>query len=336
MTDEIRLNRTGRVAIPGMFLPGFRSSLAIQDKVERNILFKCWGGLGDRICSEPTLRWAFENFQDCTISLATEDPELFHHLPFKRVFNLRTELPIFENYFVFETITPPNDTNMVWQFMSHMLVNCVDFPSLCAYRSQLPIAKREVRLEPKEPKFDMNQPTVMVHPGRHWTSKTFPKDWWDGVLTGLIDHNIRPCLVGADTDDNRGTVDVDTIGCLDMRGKLSINDSIYYLQRAEVVLTNDSAPLHMAVTGNAWVGYFATCKHPDFISHWRKGQWSWRMKDLALSGLYATVDHCPNKKDEVTLEHVDQAVLRSFLPDPKSVVDWTIEKLRMGAELCAS
>lgn len=321
-----KLDPAGQIVFPGTVIPGFRTQLAVEKGVEKNLLFKTWGGLGDQICAEPTLRHAIKMFKGCDISLATEKPELFRHLKFKRVFDLNQERPVYENYLVFNTIVPPTD--IVWQFMSHMLTHCVDFPSLCALRCQLPVAEREVRLEPQEPteKCDVPKNAVFVHAGRHWPSKTFPKAWWDEVLANLLLEGCTPVLIGGDSDDNRGTVSVETVGCIDLRNKISINDSIWYLKKAKVLLTNDSAPLHMAAAGEAWIGFVATCKHPDFISHWRRGEWSWRMKNFGLGGVWEIIDNCPNKEQEVTAEFVEESQLKQWLPDAKELSKWASEK----------
>lgn len=325
------------MTLPAKFIPGFRSDEAIQNGVERNLLFKTWGGIGDQICAEPTLRYAFKEFKDCQISLASEIPELFRHLPWKKIYNLEESQPYWKRYFVFDTIVSPK--HLLWQFVSHCITNCVDFPSICALRCQLPIKDREIHLAPKEPSGTIpywdNDKAVFIHAGKHWASKTFPKDWWDAVINLLVDAGLIPVLIGADADDNRSTVDVDASRCVDLRNKLSINDSIWYVQRAKVLLTNDSAPLHMAAsknpddleTGKTWIGFVATCKHPDYISHWRNGQWSWREENLGLGGMWDIIDNCPNKGEEVTVEFVDEDLLRSWLPEPKKVVEWTLSKI---------
>lgn len=313
-------------------MPEYRTALAIQRGVERNLLFKTWGGIGDQICAEPTLRYAFKTFKNCEISLASEQPDLFMHLPFKDVINLKKHRPIEENYLVFETITSPGK-DLTWQFVSHCLTNCVDFPSICALRMQLPTADKEIIMHPPEPKdlkiaqLGARMRTVYVHPGRHWPSKTFPKDWWDAVLAGLSKAGIEPILIGGDTDDNRGTVDVSTDGCLDLRNKIGITDSVWLLQRGTVLLTNDSAPLHMAASGDAWIGFVATCKHPDYIGHWRNGKWLYKEHNFGKGGMWELTDHVPNKEEEVTVEFVNEEVLRSWLPEPQEVVKWTLEKL---------
>lgn len=324
--EERMLGPESKVVIPALMHPLFRTAYAVQRGVEKNLIFRTWGGLGDQICAEPTIRYALKMFKDCDISLASEHPELFRHLKFKRVFNLKEEIPNYDNYYLFDTITAPDDSNLVWCFMSHMLTNCVDFPSLCALRLQLPISEKEIILEPKEPENFVNYEGITIHAGKHWQSKTFPKEFWDAVISAIIRRGVTPILIGADTDDNRGTVDVNTAGCIDLRNKLSINDSIYHLMNATVLLTNDSSPLHMAAPGDAWIGYIATCKHPDMITHWRKGEWNWREVNFGKGGIWDIVDFCPNKKDKVEAEFIEPELLKSWLPDPEAYANWAVTK----------
>jgi ADP-heptose:LPS heptosyltransferase len=318
---------TDRVSIPVTFIPQFRTEIALQNGVENNLLFRTWGGLGDQICAEPTLRFALKTFKGATITLASENPELFTHLKFDKVYNLKKEKPDYTKYLCFETITPPDESNLVWQFFGHMITNCVDFPSMCALRFQLPMADKEVHLVGKIPNIEIPEKAVFIHAGRHWPSKTFPKDWWDAVLAGLIAGGAVPVLIGANNDDNRGTVDVNPDGCLDLRNKTTIMETIGLLNNAKVLITNDSSPLHMAVAGDAMILYFATCKHYDYITHWRKGQWSYKMENLSLGGIWELMDYCPNKKSKVTADEVDEDILRSWLPEPITVAHRALKEL---------
>lgn len=334
ITEETKFSTNDRISIPITHLPNFRSHIAIQDGVSHNMLFRTWGGLGDQICAEPTLRYALKAFQNCEVSLSSECPELFGHLKFAKVFDERIEKPRREKFLVFDTITPPDDSNLVWQFFSHMLTNCVDFPSLCALRSQLPVEDREIYLSSVRPHEDIMKHgliiknAVFVHAGRHWPSKTFPKAWWDETLKEIRERGMHPVLIGADTDDNRGTVDVDVTGCLDFRNKLSVRETIWLLQRAKVLLTNDSSPMHMAAsvdptdkdkTGYCHVKVIATCKHPDYLFHFRKKQWAFREENLGLGGMWDIVSMNPNQDQKVTVDEVDEKILKTWLPAPASV-----------------
>lgn len=321
------------IRVPQNQLPVFRTDNAVRAGVERNIMFRTWGGLGDQICAEPTLRYALRMFKDCNISLASEVPELFKHLQFKRVFDLREEIPNYKKYLTFETITAPDESNLVWQFFSHLLTNCVDFPSLCALRQQLPVEDRVIKVVGEIPSDIENiMDGVAVHPGAHWQSKTFPAAWWNRVLAALRARGEVPILVGGTADDNRGTVKVDAEGCIDLRDRLSISESIWVLHNVRCLLTNDSSPLHMAASGPAWIGYVATCKHPDMITHWRLNapfglpEWQWREKNFSNGGIWEHVDYCPNKAQTVEVERVDPKLLESWLPDPAEFAQWAVDR----------
>lgn len=339
------LKENATIQLPAMMIPSYRTALALERKAQGNLLINTWGGLGDQVCAEPAIRYALRTFKNLDVSLASEAPQLFQHLTFKRVFNLKEEQPFWEKYFMFRTIH--NTDHLQWEFMSHMLCNAVDYVSLCMFRCQMPIVDRTIHLYPKKPTIigeyidDLTelQPWALIHAGRHWQTKTFPKPWWDEVLATLIKEGVKPVLLGANTDDNRGTVDVNTDGVFDLRSKTDHNDMIWLTQEAPVLLTNDSSPLHMAASGNAWIGYIATCKHPDYISHWRNPDvdltnaterkapiWNWRMQNFGLGGIWDLIDYCPNKESEVKVEDVGAEQLAKWLPDPVVFGRWGAEK----------
>src|ERR1019366_8851502 len=112
---------------------------------------------------------------------------------------------------------------------------------------------------------------------------------------------------------------------------INVSELTYILQRAKVLITNDSSPLHIAAstdpkepdtTGLCWIGFIATCKHPDFMTHWRKGQWQFREENLSLGGMWETLQHIPNQMESVRIDVVDQELLNSWLPKPSDVAKW--------------
>ena len=325
------------IVIPAKMFPGFRTSAAVETGVERNLLLTTWGGIGDQVCAEPTLRYALEQFgKDVEISLATHIPEMFRHLKFKEVFDLNKVKPVEENYLVFHTIAEQNDLS--WQFLNHCIINCVDYPSLSAFKCTLPIKAKEVKLVPRPIELP-DDVRVVVHPGKHWPTKTFPKSWWDELLTYLLGLGFKPIIIGKNMEDNRGTVDVCTDGCLDLRDKLDLNGLAHLLQNAHVILTNDSSPIHIGASGSAFIGYVATCKHPDYLTHWRKGEWGWRMKNFGRGGIWENLSHLPNHTREVTVDNCEPEQLKAWLPEPIALAEWTIEsslayakELRVGNE----
>ena len=322
-----------KVVLPAIQIPSWRVMKAIERGNANRLLFTTWGGLGDQICAEPTLRFAIDTFKKdgCEVHLATDFPELFQHLEFDSVINLKESRPVWEDYLVMHTITTPE--SLTWEFASHCVTHCVDFPTLCSTRSTLPISYKNVVLKPEvdetrawELSGYLHPNFVAVHPGAHWETKTFPASWWNAVLSGLKREGFTPVIIGVPPNGDGTTVDVDTEGCVDLRGKTTIMESVWMLQAMHYLITNDSSPLHMAASGDAHIAYLATAKHQDYIQHWRfngvKNEWGWRQKHFNKSGIWNHVNHCPNVDETVTVDKIDQETLMSWLCEPEEIVEW--------------
>lgn len=326
-----------QILIPAVQIPTWRTKVAVDTGVADNLLFTTWGGIGDQICAEPTLRFACDTFKkSCKVSLWTEHPYFFEHLPFDHIYDGKDQ-PDLSKYFVMQTIVAPD--NLTWEFISHCVSHCVDFPSVCALRCTLPISYKAVRLPVtvshlfalSHRHLLFNDKFVAIHAGKHWQSKTFPKEWWDRLLDLLIIAGKTPVLFGKEIDENQGTVDVNTSGCIDLRNSLSLSQSVWLLQRMHALLCSDSSPMHMAVSGQAHIGFVATAKHQDYLYHWRYNdrsevQWAWRMKHFNKGGIWDLVDNCPNKKETVTVDKCTEDDLKSWLPDPEEMVEWVVTR----------
>lgn len=323
---------TDDIVMPAMMIPGWKTFYAKSRGVLDNILIKAWGGLGDVICAEPAIRYAKKLFPNCSISLATHHPQLFSHLEFDQVFDMNKAMPIWENYFVFDTIYPPE--HLVWQFMSHMLTHPVDFSSLCMWRMQLPIAEREIQL-PKHPMSAQvfsalnAKNAIPLHFGQHWASKTFPIEWCEALKEEFINAGFTPILIGKDDRNGHhggtGYVPVKSIGCIDLRDKLDLGSFVAILQNAKWIFSNDSSPIHAAASGDAYIGFVASCKHPDFLMHWRKGQFGWRTANFGLDGAWNHIDHGPNATETIEVERLPEGLMEKILPEPSSIVAKYIE-----------
>lgn len=334
--DPLVIDDKTEMILPGMEIPGFRTKLALQNGVNKNLLITTWGGIGDQVCAEPTIRYALNNFTNCEISLLTASPELFKHLQnrpigksLKYIYNALKPAPDLKKFMVFHTNQP--HTSVVYQFMSHMITNCLDFPSLCAFRMQLPLRERMMQLHSVQPNIEpaILKNAVIVHPGKHWDSKTFPPAFWEAVIAGIGRHGHLPIIIGSDMEDKkRGTVDIHLPhSALDLRNKLSLVETSWLLQNARVVVTNDSSPLHIAAAGRGSIGFLATSKHPDFITHWRPndfGQptWGWEMQNFSKGCALDGVNVCPNSDVLIKVENVPADKVLSWLPDPEDLIDW--------------
>lgn len=314
------------ILIPATQMPSFYAAVSKENRLLKNILLKIHGGLGDQICCEPVLRFLINNYKDCKISVETYTPELFKHLG----------IDVFEvdkvdrsKYYVLDTMFVFNETNIGWQFISHLTTHCVNYPAICALKQELTNKDKEVKLHDigYKPSFCMDN-KVIVHAGKHWPSKTFPKDWWDNVLSAILNKGLVPVLIGSDYDKNRTTVDVDTNYCIDMRNKLSIMESISLLKQSKVLVTNDSAPLHMAVDSECNIGFVATCKHQDYLYHYRRGQFGYKMKNFSSGGMWEMLNTCPATFEPVNVDQVEEKILRSWLPKPSEIAEWALHCIK--------
>jgi len=313
------------VQVPAHMVPAFNVWKAFEEGKSRRFLINTWGGLGDQICAEPAIRWATKNFPKCEISISSRTPSIFSHLKFHEVFDTRDEksFPKWNDFLVFQTIVEPE--HILWQFASHMLTHCVDFPALSMWRMTLPIAEKEIVL----PDFEMTEQirsalsererTIVFHPGRHWPSKTFPKTWWDSQIKAFQARGFKVCLIGAHVDENVGYVDVDATDCIDLRDRLSIPEFVSLLKNCAYLFSNDSSPIHAAAAGDAFIGFVASVKHPDYIKHWRKGQWAWKTKNFERDGAWNHVDQNPAQKDEIKIESLPPGLMDALLPNPEEV-----------------
>lgn len=327
------LQQNAVLGVPAMMVPSYRVVRAAEHSAQFNILIKAHGGVGDVICSEPAIRYAVENFPpQSNISLLSPYPELFRHLKFTKIYNNSSPIEInLDNYLMFQTIDVTNE--LASEFVSHALMGGVDYASLNMWRLILPNHYKQVQLHPNEAEKrtaqHLLQPRdVVIHPGKTWKTRTFPKWWWDGVIKALLKGGARPVIIGGTVDNGRAsTVDVDVEGCLDLRHKQTLMETVALLQQVKVLLTNDSSPIHMAATGDAWIGFVSTVKHPDHLTHWRKGGYGWRQQDLAVGGLYKGLSVAPNNSKNIHIDDAPTADVLSWLPSPEAFAGWALEKL---------
>ena len=245
---------------------------------QRHLLIDVQGGLGDQVCAEPVLRFMKEKvYPNADIKVLTHFPTLFKHL----------NLPVFRHgefkrepdipYYSVNSLPGPD--TMMWQCVSHLLCHPVDFIAMALLRRTLPNEDKQIRL-----KVDLSglaevmdvvgtrqlSELVLVHPGKHWESKTFPAQWWQKVIDQIQAAGRTVCLIGAD-EKSRGVLDVAAReGMIDTRNLLSLDGLIALIASAKVLVSNDSAPIHLAGAFDNYIVLIPTCKHPDHLLPYRQ------------------------------------------------------------------
>jgi len=244
-----------------------------------HIYVRVSGGLGDQFCAEPAIRFMRENiYPDAEIVVATHYPRLFSHL----------DVPVVEHgNFIFEDDTPyymvdslPGPDTITWSIVSHLLCHPVDYCSIALLRRTLP-------LEDKTPRLKVNSESitnllditglhslndlVLVHPGRGWESKTFPVEYWQDIIDGLAGEGIPTAVIGRN-DATNGTVAVRcSSSVIDLCDLLDLDGLITLISCAKILVSNDSAPIHLAGAFDNWIVLLPSCKHPDHVLPYRHG-----------------------------------------------------------------
>lgn len=305
-------------------IPNAKVLAALQRGVAKNLLFCVGGGIGDQLCAEPTLRYALKHFTDCKISIYARHPELFLHLPFDQVFKVGEDEPDVSKFLTLLTYQKPDSFSS--QFFTACVMHCVDYCSLSALRIQLPIADRQIQ-SPSIFNLDLKmllgsdiENPVFIHAGKTWPSRTPPAEWWNKVVAEILVFGGTPVFIGT----MKETVDVKRCG-VDLRDQLHVHQTLSLLKSAPVLLTNDSAPLHMAAIGDAFIGFLATAKHPDFITHWRRKGFGWRMKNFTGGNVHDLYSFCPNRGDTLELYELPEGTMEKWLPLPSQIGFWAVQ-----------
>jgi ADP-heptose:LPS heptosyltransferase len=334
-----------RTTIDSMEIPSFRFLLGQQERTLKNILIRTPQALGDCVCAEPAIRYAQKHFKDSEVSLVTPWPDLFRHIPSIKKVYFGSVQPDWDKYYVLECYHAADALQS--DFVHNFNMAIEDYISVSLFKGMMPVKDRNIILKPNDIERASVGPSqqVVIHAGRHWISKTFPKKWWDGIIQAFVAKGIKPALVGAKiAGSNRGYVDVDANHCLDFRDKLTVMQSVALLQNAQVVLTNDSAPYHMACSSDGeriegpWVGVFSTVRHFDFIGHWRPGRgpwdqltnvWNSKIENLAKGQMWQDTDITPGRNG-AKYDVIDHTTLMTWLPEPEEAAHWALTRVLGG------
>ena len=252
---------------------------APEYKYQRHILVDVQGGLGDQMCAQPAIRFMKKYiYPDDDINIVTHYPVLFESLG----------LPVFQHgefkpkpdtpYY--SRVTLPGPETIMWTFCSNLLSHTVDFASMVLLRRILPNNEKNFELAPDLTSIsevldvvgmtDLSK-LILVHAGRHWESKTFPISWWQEVIDKLQESGHQVCLIGQD-EHTRGVLKLEAReGMLDTRNLLSLNGLIALISAARILVSNDSAGIHLAGAFDNYIILIPTCKHPDHILPYRNG-----------------------------------------------------------------
>jgi len=299
-------------------------------KYKKTVLFHVGGGMGDQCSAEPVIRYAKEKlYKDDDVIVVSAWPFLFKHLP---VYNFSdSEYNGWENPVKILRTLPSPEESEIWRVIPHTLCHSVDFISMSTLKRILPDKDKQFKLSPSlegmTEVLDLIDDktlseSIVVHPGRGWASKTFPKSWWESVINGLVEIGNKVIVIGKSISEEQGYVDIDLPekGVVDLRNLLSHEALLVLLAKAPLLISNDSAPIHLAGAFDNWIIVMATCKHPDIILPYRNGSKTYKTKGLYRKLTVDEIDSSPTRIKRQTLDYVVGDIL-DYIPLPEIMVN---------------
>lgn len=289
----------------------------------RRIFVKMAAALGDTVSTEPVVRYLRDVVEPhAEITIQTSFPEVLDHL------RARPHTTIVKpGAAVADVGQMIIDLFPATPIASYNQMHPVDYASLCAFRALMPAAHRGIKLNVTcAPPVD-TAGMVLVHPGRSWQSKTFPAAWWSDVIRRLLLRGAKVAVIGKNyaDDDFRGTVPGLELAAdvVDLRDKLTVPELIASIERAGVLISNDSSPVHIAGAFETPVVMISTAKYPEFV-------WPHRAAGLSVSMGRTIKDPqiVVGLTGELTMHQCRPDELQDVLPEPRDVAAeaWTLRR----------
>jgi hypothetical protein len=276
-------------------------------------------------------------YPDADLYVTTTYPELFTHLGIEHISKVPWTGVMVDAVHRME-LHPSKETGH-GKYTVNILSHPVDYIAMEALERTLPAKAKQITLPDPDkveiPWEEYIDPTtwpgasnlILVHPGTGWPSKTFPTEWWQEVIDGLTVEGYRVGIIGRDLQikDSSGISHAyQPVRCpfngVDLRDKLPIMGLAKIIKHAPVLISNDSAPIHIAGAFDNWIILIPTCKHPEHLLPYRHGdQW---YKAIALYERLACEEY-RFRPTEIEVRSVAHTVnpIETYLPSPSEVVE---------------
>lgn len=91
---------------------------------------------------------------------------------------------------------------------------------------------------------------IILQPGGRWASKRWPVEYYADLLRQVAARHpeVRFAILGGSDEQDLGQTIAGTAGqrCLDLTGKLSLPEMTEWIRLSELMVTNDTGPMHVA------------------------------------------------------------------------------------------
>lgn len=288
------------------------------------IFINVGGGLGDQVCAEPVIRYIHEKlYPDAEIYGITAYPRLFEHI---EGVQFDVKMPDKKFDAVYSMDTHPDERTPFKQYTIHTLSHPVDYISLTMLRRILPDEDKQITLSVHIEDFkeffnlcDEPQKIITIHPGKGWESKTFPIEWWQKIIDNLSNEGYKLAIIGKEINEEHTVLPVICPkGSYDLRNKLSLGGLLALLSQSPVLLSNDSAPIHLAGAFDNNIILIPTCKHHEHLLPYRKGRKNFKTCALFKELACEDFNFVPNSVASWSIIRLKRDI-NEYLPTPEKV-----------------
>ena len=228
-------------------------------------------GLGDTICSTPTIRKLKEQYSNFKIDIYTYYPDIFTYnknVDATYFFDEEKEL---NGYYSalrlnkYAKYVQTFSSTIVKPMVDHATTNIIDFCSIMALNQKLPdhekwleipySEKEKASLLEKTREFAIDfQKAVILHPSKTWPTRTWPQENWNKLSERLTQDGYTVIAAGSSKPviERRLKLEGDfgIYECprkaINLIDRLSILETIALLDLSKAVILMDSGLLHMA------------------------------------------------------------------------------------------
>ena len=160
-----------------------------------------------------------------------------------------------------------------------------------------PNEKDEIKIDSLVKNLSENKKIILIAPGSKWFTKKWPEEYFRILIQNLAKRDDLLIIITGGKEEKEIELDLDS-KVLDLRGEISLLELAELTKRASLVVSNDSAPIHItsASPNTRIIGIFGpTVKEFGFFP------WSKNSKVFEIDGLYCRPcaihggNSCPEK-----------------------------------------
>ena len=160
-----------------------------------------------------------------------------------------------------------------------------------------PSEKDEIKIDSLVKNLSENKKIILIAPGSKWFTKKWPEEYFKILIQNLAKRDDLLIIITGGKEEKEIELNLDS-KVLDLRGEISLLELAELTKRAILVVSNDSAPIHItsAFPNTRIIGIFGpTVKEFGFFP------WSKNSKVFEINGLYCRPcaihggNSCPEK-----------------------------------------